>query len=41
VDAMLLTLMMPTFAFGADDFSDHWAKDTIQEWFDNGKLKGY
>jgi uncharacterized protein (UPF0212 family) len=41
VVAMLLTLMMPTFAFGAADYSGHWAEDTIQEWFDNDKLKGY
>lgn len=38
--AMLLTLMMPTLAFGAD-YSGHWAEETIQEWFDNNKLKGY
>lgn len=41
VVVMLLTLMMPTLAFGAVDYSGHWAEKTIQEWFDNDKLKGY
>lgn len=41
VVAMLLTLMMPTLAFGAVDYSGHWAEETIQEWFDNDELKGY
>ena len=39
--SMLFTLMMPTLAFGAVDYSGHWAEDTIQEWFDNDMLKGY
>lgn len=39
--AMLLTLLMPNFVFGATDYSGHWAEKTIQEWFDNGKLQGY
>lgn len=39
---MLLTLMIPTFAFGATtDYSGHWAEKTIQEWFDNDMLQGY
>lgn len=39
---MLLTLMVPTIAFGATvDFSGHWGEDTIQEWFDKDMLKGY
>ncbi|WP_313346676.1 S-layer homology domain-containing protein [Sedimentibacter sp.] len=38
--AMLLTLLMPSFAFGAD-YSGHWAENTIQKWFDGNKLKGY
>jgi hypothetical protein len=33
--------MIPTLAFGAVDYSGHWAEDTIQEWFDNDMLKGY
>ncbi len=37
---MLMTLLIPTVAFGAD-YSGHWAEKTIQEWLDNGKLKGY
>ena len=39
--SMLLTLMIPTFAFGAVDYSGHWAEKTIQKWFDNDMLKGY
>lgn len=38
---MLLMMMMPTLAFGAVDYSGHWAEETIQEWFDNDMLKGY
>lgn len=38
---MMLTLMIPSYAFGAVDYSGHWAEETIQEWFDNDKLKGY
>ncbi len=38
--AMLLTLLTPSFAFGAD-YSGHWAETTIQKWFDGNKLKGY
>lgn len=39
---MLITMMIPTFAFGAaTDYSGHWAEKTIQEWFDNDMLKGY
>lgn len=38
---MLLTMMVPTFAFGATDYSGHWAEKTIQEWFDNHMLHGY
>ena len=37
---MMLTIMIPTFAFGAD-YSGHWAEETIKEWFDNDMLKGY
>lgn len=37
---MLLTLLTPGFAFGAD-YSGHWAETTIQEWFNGNKLKGY
>ena len=40
--AMLLSLMIPTVAFGAvKDYSGHWAEKTIQYWFDNNMLKGY
>ena len=39
---MVLSLMIPNFAFGAtNDYSNHWAKETIQKWFDNDQLKGY
>lgn len=38
---MLMTLLIPTVAFGAEDYSGHWAEKTIHEWLDNGKLKGY
>lgn len=37
---MVLTLMMPIFAFGAD-YSGHWAEDTIAQWFKDDLLKGY
>lgn len=37
---MLLTLLIPGFAYGAD-YSGHWAEETIQKWFDSNKLKGY
>lgn len=37
---MLLTLLTPGFAYGAD-YSGHWAEETIQKWFDGNKLKGY
>lgn len=40
VVAMMLTLMMPIFAFGAD-YSGHWAEDTIAQWFKDDLLKGY
>jgi hypothetical protein len=39
--SMLLTIMIPTIAFGAVDYSGHWAEKTIKEWFDNDMLKGY
>lgn len=40
--AMLLSMMIPSVAFGASfDYSGHWAEETIQKWFDKGKLKGY
>jgi len=39
---MVLTLMVPNFALGAtNDYSNHWAEKSIQEWFDNGQLSGY
>lgn len=38
---MVLTLMMPIFAFGADDYSGHWAEETIVQWFEDEMLKGY
>ena len=39
---MVLSLMIPNFAFGAtNDYTNHWAKETIQKWFDNDQLKGY
>lgn len=39
--AVLATgLMVPNIALGKD-FKDHWAKDTIQKWFDNEKITGY
>lgn len=39
---MVLTLMVPNFALGAtSDYSNHWAEESIQEWFDNGQLSGY
>jgi len=39
---MVLTLMIPNFALGAtNDYSNHWAEESIQEWFDNGQLSGY
>ena len=40
--AMLLSLMIPTVAFGAvKDYTGHWAEKTIQAWFDKDMLKGY
>lgn len=42
VIAMLLSLMIPTVAFGAvNDYSGHWAEKTIQAWFNKDMLKGY
>jgi hypothetical protein len=38
--AMMLTLMIPALAFGAD-YSGHWAEDTISQWFEDDLLKGY
>jgi len=39
---MLLTLMMPSFAFGSvKDYYGHWAEETIDEWFDNDLIEGY
>lgn len=39
--AVLITgLMVPNIALGKD-FQDHWAKDTIQKWFDNENITGY
>jgi hypothetical protein len=40
VISLMLTLMMPIFAFGAD-YSGHWAEDTISQWFEDDLLKGY
>ncbi|MGD9567971.1 MAG: S-layer homology domain-containing protein [Sedimentibacter sp.] len=37
---MILTLSVPNAVFGSD-YTEHWAKETIQEWFDNGRIKGY
>lgn len=37
---MITALTLPSAAFGAD-YTDHWAEDTIQEWFDNGRISGY
>ncbi len=38
--AMITAVAAPTPAF-ALDYTEHWAEDTIQEWFENGKIKGY
>lgn len=38
---MAFMLIMPGVAFGAVDYSGHWAEKTIQEWFDNDRLQGY
>lgn len=38
--SMILALM-PVNAFGADDYSGHWAEDTISRWFEDGMLQGY
>jgi len=39
---MLLTIMMPSFAFGAvKDYYGHWAEDTIDEWFAKDLIEGY
>lgn len=39
---MVLTLMAPNFALGVtNDYSNHWAEESIQEWFDNDQLSGY
>lgn len=41
---MMMNLIVPTFASGTekiDDYSEHWAADTIQEWFDNEMILGY
>ena len=41
--AILITLS-PASAFAAEPMSDitnHWAKDQIQSWVDNGNIKGY
>lgn len=41
--AILITLS-PVSAFAAEpmsDITDHWAKDQIQSWVDNGNIKGY
>lgn len=37
---MVMAVMVPGVAFGAD-YTDHWAKDTIQKWFDEERIKGY
>lgn len=38
----MLTASMPSFAFGSEkDYVNHWAKDTIQQWYDNDLIKGY
>lgn len=37
---MVMAFTLPNVAFGTD-YTDHWAKDTIQEWFDNEKILGY
>lgn len=37
---MITALSLPNVVFGYD-YTDHWAKDTIQEWFDNERIQGY
>lgn len=37
---MITVLTVPNTVFGAD-YSEHWAKETIQEWFDSERIKGY
>lgn len=37
---MITALSLPSFAFGSD-YTDHWAGDTIQKWFDEGRILGY
>lgn len=37
---MAVILMVPSVALGVD-YTDHWAKDTIQEWFDSERILGY
>lgn len=37
---MVVAFTMPNVAFGAD-YTDHWAEDTIQKWFDDEKILGY
>lgn len=39
---MVMSLMIPTFAFGAKkDYSGHWAEDTIDEWYEKDYVIGY
>lgn len=37
---MIAVLIVPYTVFGSD-YTEHWAKETIQEWFDNERIKGY
>jgi len=37
---MVAVLTVPYTVFGSD-YTEHWAKETIQEWFDNDRIKGY
>lgn len=37
---MITALSVPNLVF-ASDYTGHWAEETIQEWFDNERIKGY
>ena len=37
---MVVAFALPNVAFGAD-YTDHWAEDTIQKWFDEERILGY
>lgn len=40
VGAMILPITLPTDAAVKNDYQNHWAKKTIQEWIDKGYIKG-